>query len=224
MTKICFEDCIKSIIKISRILYFLFSCLAFYCQKLIIYNIILFTLLALIENEAIPLLEKNINSLNSPPVSYTLILSLEELTRSEFADQFGINYLMQDHTTAVSEKIARVKINRDILKADLIQPEDKLLIRVSNDTNYKVIIDNTNLFSDTFSMRGRIETPVKGIFMLAITDNQTLVSLRFEETDLFYLIKYNIHDQEHYLFKTKYHLVNYFNEGGGDKIAYEEKS
>ncbi len=66
-------------------------------------------------------------------------------------------------------------------------------------------------------MRGSIETPVDGMFILAITDNQALASLRFEETEFFYLLKHNIHDQEHYLFKNICHLVNYFN-GYGNNI------
>ncbi len=169
-----------------------------------------------IESEALPVSEENTYRLNNFPESYFLILGLEELTRYEFVNQFGFDYLMQDHTTAVSEKIARVIINTDILKADLIRPGDQLSVRVYDDISYNIIIDDTTSFSDTFSMRGSIETPVKGMFMLAITNNQALASLRFEETDSYYLLKYNIHDQEHYLFKTSYHLVNYFNEGGDD--------
>ncbi len=166
--------------------------------------------------------EENQSGLNYSPRSYHLVSGLEELTRDEFANQFGHDYLMQDQATAVSEKIARVKLNKNILKADLIGPEDQISVRVFNKTDYKAIIEDTTTYSATFSMRGNIITPVKGMFMLAITDNQVLSSLRFEETNCYYLVKYNIYDHEHYLYKAKYHLVNFFNEGGNDALVLDE--
>lgn len=124
---------------------------------------------------------------------------------------------MSDPVTAFAQRIGKITVDLAVLKPGSLKIGDRLLVEVFDKKLYAVRIKSTNDHKGSFhkgslSARGSVENLGLSVFIISITDNQVLATLRHAEKNILYAITYNNLSGQHYLYETPLDKVDNYQE------------
>ena len=155
--------------------------------------------------------QKKLNDHNSGNGSTSptlpLLLSLEEISRQAYIEQYGWQDLLGDPVTAVSERIGKAAVNLSVLCPERLKAGCRFFIEVFDQKSYIATLNRMNRYQDSFSARGDVENLKLSVFVISSTAQQVSAILRLAELNTIYLLKCNSPSAEHYLFKTRIDVI-----------------
>ncbi len=153
---------------------------------------------------------------DTPPMcSGSILVTFQEISVPSYQKLYGQQHFMSDQVVSISERIARIKINSDLFNQERIKVGDRLWLDVFDDKKIVLSVKNIIQSSDSLTISGVVESTNSSFMALSITDNQVLASIKINDSNIFYLIKYNPISSEHYLYRSPMDQIDIMEE---DKV------